>query len=99
MRATSNQQRATTSRDTAANPARRTARKRNDDSASDPPAAKHPCHQGLTKRDVRKIVKLVLDAINDDDSERDLDEEVEIATTEEVKYESDAQELRKNIGM
>ena len=93
-RAASKEQPATASRDTATNQARRASRKRSNDSANHPPAAKRPRHQGLTRNDIPKIVKLVLNAIDDNDTDCDADDGIEIPTMEQAEEESVAQELR-----
>ena len=86
-RAASNKQHATASRDTATNPARRAMRKHSDDSASNPRKRSNDSASNPP------AAKLVLDAINDDDTEHDTDEGVEMPTMEEAKDESVAQEL------
>lgn len=58
---------------------------------------KHPHHQGLTRNDIPRIVKLLLDAIIDN-----IDQDaggVEIPTAEEAEDESVTQELQNSIGM
>ena len=97
-RAASHQQTVTTLPDTTSNPARRATKRRSDDLPRNPPATKHLRRQGLTKNNVSRIVKLVLDAINDDDTDQQA-EETETPTAEETKDESVTQEMQNSIGM
>ena len=94
-RAAPNEQPMTAMRDTVTNTARRTSRKRCD---SNPPASKRSRHPGLRRNDIPKIVKLLMDAVNDDDTDQDIDG-VETPTTEETEVESITQELQNNISM
>ena len=57
---------------------------------------KRPRHQGLTKNNVSRIVTLVLDAINDDDTDQDAGE-IETSTVEETEDESVTQEVQNSI--
>ena len=63
------------------------------------------CHKvlpspGLTRNNVSKIAKLVLDAINDDIDDTDQDAgEIETPTAEETEDESVTQEVQNSIGM
>ena len=98
MRATSYQQLVTTLQDVKSNPAKRATKKRSNDSPHNLPATKRPRHQGLTKNNVSRIVKLVLNAINDDDTNQDT-EEIETRTAEETEDESVTQEVQNSIGM
>ena len=88
----------TAMRDTVRNTARRTTRKRRDDSASNLPASKRPRHPRLRMNDIPKIVKLLMDAVHDDDTEQDTDR-AETPTAEETEVESVTQEPQNNIGM
>ena len=97
-RAASHQQPVTTSQDSTSNPARRAMKRRSNDSPHNPPATKRPRRKGLTKTNVSRFVKLVLDVINDDNTDQDT-EEIEMPTAEETKDESVTQEVQNSIGM
>ena len=88
----------TAMRDTVMNTSKRTTRKRRDDSASNLPASKRLCRLGLRRNDIPKIVKLLMDAVNDDDTNQDTDG-AETPTAEETEVKSVTQELQNNIGM
>ena len=88
-RATSRQQHVTTSQDATGNPARRATKRRSNNSPRNPPATKRLQGQGLTRNNISKIVKLVLDAISDDVDDTDQDvSEIETPTADETKDES-----------
>ena len=75
-------------------------KRRSNDSPCNPPATKCPRRQGLTRNNVSKIVKLVLDAINDDIDDTDQDAgEIETPTAEETEDESVTREVQNSIGM
>ena len=97
-RAASHQQPVTTSQDAMSNPASRATKRCNNDSPHNPPATKHPPRQGLTKNNASRIVKVVLDAINDNNTDQDA-EEIETPTVEETEHKSVTQEVQNRIGM
>ena len=97
-RATSHQQPVTTSQDATSNPTSRVTKRRSNDSPRNPPATKRPRRQGLTKNNVSRVVKLVLDAINDNKTDQDA-EEIETPTVEETEDKSVTQEVQNSIGM
>ena len=94
-RAASSERPMTATRDTTA---RRTSRKRHNDSASNPSVSKCPCRPGLRRNNMPKIVKLLMDAVNNDDTDQDTDG-AETPTAKKTKVESVTQELQNNIGM
>ena len=98
MRAASHQQAVTTLPAATNNPARRATKKAQQWFTPQPACHKAPRRQGLTKNNVSRIVKLVLDAINDDDTGQDA-EEIETPTAEETEDESVTQEVQNSIGM
>ena len=97
-RAASHQQPVTTLQDSTSNPARRATKRCSNDSPHNLPATKRPCCKGLTKTNVSRIVKLVLDVINDNDTDQDT-EEIEMPTAEEIEDEFVTQEVQNSIGM
>lgn len=81
------------------NPGGGALRKWSKDSVNNPPATKCPRHQRLTRNNILKIVKLVLDTINDDKTQNNVANGEKIPTMGEVKVESVSQELWNNKGM